>query len=115
MKNKNNSSTDVNLIIYDKLGDVARSRGFISYSDLGELVGLHGRSRKLSKLLDDINRYEHQNKRPMLSAVVISVVNNSPGRGFFNLARKLGVYQGNCDLEFFVNELHKVRDCWSSS
>ena len=115
MKNKNISAIDVNLIIYDKLGDVARSGGFISYSDLGKLVGLHGRSRKLSKLLDDINRYEHQNKRPMLSAVVISVVKNSPGRGFFNLALKLCVYQGSNDLLFWENELRKVRDCWPSS
>jgi len=45
-------------------------------------------------MLDEINRYEHREGRPLLSAVVVVQEDNKPGEGFFKLARELGVFQG---------------------
>ena len=106
---------DINIIIYHKLIDVARAGEIISYNDIGKIRNLRGRSRELFQVLDYINRYEHQQGHPMLSAVVISTVKNLPGMGFFKLARNLGVYQESSNLLFWVNELHRVHDFWSPS
>ena len=113
MKNKILTIPDINITIHDRLVKVARARETISYNDIGNIINLRGRSRQLFQILDDINRYEHYLGHPMLTAVVISVIKNLPGRGFFNLAHELGVYQGSSDLLFWVNKLQKVHYFWS--
>lgn len=64
--------------------------------------------------LDDINHYEHREHHPMLSAVVIVQAENKAGSGFFECARNLGVFQGGDELAFWVKELNRVWDYWSS-
>lgn len=104
---------DLNQIVYEKLKKVARAKTIITYGKIGTIIGLGGHDPKLWRMLDEVNRYEHQQGRPMLS-VVVNNEKNAPGDGFFKLARELGVYQGSNDDEFFNNELCKVYEYWSS-
>lgn len=108
------SKEDLNQTVYEKLKKVARAKTIITYSDLGTIIGVGGHDPKLWRMLDDINRYEHRQGHPMLSAVVNIREKNAPGEGFFNLARDLGVYQGSNDDEFFNSELRKAHNHWSS-
>lgn len=106
-------------VVYDRLVEVARVRGTTTYSEVGELVGLDmstevGRIR-IAQILDDINWYENQGNRPMLSAIVILKNENIPGSGFFECARGLGKYRGGDDLAFWSNEVKKVHRQWAES
>jgi len=105
---------DLNQIVYEKLKKVARAKTIITYGELGTIIGLGGHDPKLWRMLDEVNRYEHQQGHPMLSAVVNILEKNAPGEGFFNLARDLDVYQGSNEDEFFNSELHKIHNYWSS-
>ena len=104
---------DLNQTIYKKLREVARGKRVITYSNLGKIIGLGGHDPRLWKMLDDINRYEHQQGHPMLSAVVNVQEKNAPGEGFFKIAHELGVYRGGSEDTFFHSELRKVHECWS--
>ena len=103
--------------IYDKIREVAKGKGITYYSDIAPLAGLSmdspGDRARISQILDEISRLEHSANRPLLSAVVIRKEENSPGQGFFGLARDLGLHHGDDDLAFGVQELQRVHDCWS--
>jgi hypothetical protein len=45
---------------------------------------------EMRQILWKISTYEHQQGRPMLTAVVVLKQQNIPGHGFFELARNLG-------------------------
>lgn len=105
--------------IYDLLKEVARAEKTINYASIAPLADLNMESQadrnEIGRILDDINLYEHENNRPMLSAVVIREGMGYPGRGFFELARQLGLHHRHNnlgDLEFFVNELNRVYAYW---
>ncbi|MCL0057514.1 hypothetical protein M1N05_00390 [Dehalococcoidales bacterium] len=104
--------------IYEKLKEIARIGKVTNYTDIGQMANLDmenpGDRNKIAEILDEINHYEHQQGRPMLSAVVIRQDVNMPGAGFFELARGLGKYHGNDDLVFWVHELTKVHNYWQS-
>jgi len=100
--------------IYEKLKEVAREKTLTNYTEIGLLVGLEPHNPILWAMLDDINHHEHQEHRPMLSAVVIVQAENKPGSGFFECARNLGVFQGGDELTFWVKALNRVWDYWSS-
>ena len=103
--------------IYDKLREVAKSRGITYYSEIAPLAGLNmdspGDIQRISRILGDISTAEHQAGRPLLSAVVIRKGENSPGPGFFGLAKDLGLHDGDDDFRYWVKELQRVHDCWS--
>ena len=98
--------------LYEKLKEVAGSRGKITYSELAKSVHLN--RRRLGQPLEEICRHEHEQNRPMLSVVVVHKHDGIPAKPFFNLARALGLYTGNSNLEFFTDELRKVHNYWSS-
>ncbi len=103
--------------LFDRLRRVARVRGTVFYSDLALSVGIdtgnpHFGSR-IGRILDDVNRIEFDQVRPLLSAVVILKDSNMPGSGFFACARELKGYNGKDDLGFWVEELRRVHDYWS--
>ncbi|MCK4273762.1 MAG: hypothetical protein KAW90_02635 [Dehalococcoidales bacterium] len=104
----------MNEIIYEKLKEVARERTLTNYTEIGLLVDLEPHNSVLWGMLDDINHYERRKGRHMLSAVVISQTENKPGSGFFECARNLGVFRGGNELLFWINELNRVWDDWSS-
>jgi len=104
----------MNEIIYENLKEVARNRVYTNYTDVGLLVGLEPRNPILWGMLDEINRHEHQENRPMLSAVVINQAENIPGSGFFECARGLGLFHDEDTLLFWINQLNAVWNYWSS-
>ncbi|MCK4324459.1 MAG: hypothetical protein KAW89_08020 [Armatimonadetes bacterium] len=98
-------------IVYKKVKEIARAQDTINYSKLASLIGLDmsepPERTRIGEILGEISRYEHEEGRPMLSAVVVHAADGFPGKGFFNLARELGVYVGPDDV-FFCRELEKV-------
>ena len=51
----------------------------------------------------------------MLSAIVVSSVSRKPGKGFFNLARKIGRLQGSTpeeELKFWETEKQALYRTW---
>ena len=65
---------------------------------------------KISVILDEISEQEYKNGRPLLSTVVIHKDNNMPGKGYFKMAKRIGLYEGNDDFTFYINELRKVHE-----
>ena len=102
--------------IYERLKEVARAELTIAYSDIAPLAGLKMESQadrnEIGRILDDINRHEHSEGRPMLSVVVVREDMGYPGKGFFDLARALGQHRGHNDIEFFVEESKRVYAYW---
>lgn len=106
----------MNQVLYERLGEIARRGGVTRYSEVAPLVGLDMTNPehrdRMSGLLDQISRHEHQLGRPLLSAVVIHMDDNIPGNGFFTLAQELGLFRGRDRFLFFVEELRRVHDHW---
>lgn len=103
--------------IYELLQRVAREQRTTTYGDIAPLAGLDMESPadrdRMRELLGKISTYEHQNKRPMLTAVVVHKQDGRPGDGFFELARHLGLMaKGGDREEFFVRELDRVHKHW---
>ena len=105
-------------IVYDKLKEVARAQDLIHYQQVGNLVGLDmgnpGDRSRISGLLDDINEEEvtvHQ--RPMLTAIVVREDEGIPGQGFWVCAKRLGLYTGGCEKEFWCDQVKQVYDAAS--
>jgi hypothetical protein len=69
-----------------------------------------------SRLLGEISDTEHGQGNPMLSVLVINEDMNRPGNGFYDLASKLGKYNGFSEMdrmEFYARELQSVYDKWA--
>ena len=100
--------------IYDKLIEVAQAHTTTTYAAIGDLVGLDPHDFRLWAMLDEINRFENENKRPMISALVISKEENRPGSGFWVCASDLGKFhKGDDEDRFWSNELKSVWDYWT--
>lgn len=102
-------------VIYDKLQSVARAHKLTNYSEMGLLVGLGPHDFRLWAMLDEINQFEYENNRPMISALVISQEENRPGSGFWACASGLGKFiEGSDKDRFWSEELRSVWDYWTS-
>ena len=104
--------------IYEKLKEVARARGLITYKEIAEVVGLdwnkdYGRCRQIFPVLGAVSTSEVQQEHPMLSAVAVRQDIRTPGPGFFTLAHDLDRYRGADDYSFWVMERDEVWDFWS--
>src|SRR5208283_4437107 len=102
--------------LYRHLREVAARGQITYYKDVAAIVGLdmanpHERDQ-MSVLLDDISISEHDEGRPLLSAVVIHRQDNIPGNGFFTMATRVGEYDGGDRFTFFMVELRRVHDYW---
>ena len=105
--------------IYEELRELAGARRTGSYGDLAEIIGFHPRSYRFHRILDAINLHEHQEGRPLLSALAVAIRYGVPGPGFFESARNLGRYDdGGGDATthatFWVGEVHRVWDYWEN-
>ena len=103
--------------ICDRLKDVARAGQTCFYGDLSELIDLPPRSRQLYRILDSINVQEHQEGRPLLSALVVRRGFRIPGDGFFVNAKDLGEYDDSrgdatAHAAFWIDEVHRIWDHW---
>ena len=108
----------MNKAIHKKLTEVARAQATISYSELAPLVDLDmsrdSDRAEMGRILGEISTHEHEERRPMLSAVVTHK-DGDPGKGFYTLARELGVMARRMSkLAFWSQELRRVHDYWST-
>ena len=105
--------------IYKRLRQVARANQIITYSKIAPMANLDMENpdhrKQIGEILGAISEREFKKGRPLLSAVVVHLDNNRPGKGFFNLAEELGIYDGTDDLAFHIQELDKVHKYWKKS
>ncbi|MCL5111112.1 MAG: hypothetical protein M1401_20030 [Chloroflexi bacterium] len=99
--------------------ETARNQSLVNYGEIAPLAGLDLDSQEdrntLGRLLGEISTFEHSQRRPMLSAVVVYLDANAPGPGFYKLARELGLLAGHdpvSELEFYIRELRSVYATW---
>ena len=97
-------------ILYEILCGVASTHSIVYYSDLADAVGLPPIA--LGKPLGEINEREHNQERPMLSAVVLSKDFDTSSDGFFELAKSMRGYDGTNGYKFWEEELECVYDHW---
>jgi hypothetical protein len=95
-----------------------RDQPTISYSDLVlelKTIRFSRDSREFYLMLDEISEEEDQAGRGMLSALVVHKHDDQiPGKGFFDLAKKLGRKVSNKD-QCWVEELNRVCSYWKTS
>jgi hypothetical protein len=104
-------------LLYDRLIESARTGRTISYFEVGAILGLDptkpsGRV-EIGRILAEIACRENADGRPLLSAVVVLPEIGYPGKGFFLLARELGVNNSYDDRSFYYYELKRVYEYWS--
>jgi hypothetical protein len=108
----------VDQTVYRHLQRLAREGKTATYAVLAALTGLDVAKaedrRRLADLLREVSVGEHRQRRPMLSVVVVLRRRGTPGRGFFDLARELGRYDGSDPQAFWTAELNRVYDEWRS-
>jgi len=102
--------------VYQFLQDVAKQRECTTYAEVAQVAHLDLRSdrdrEKFGEILSEISTHEHQEGRPLLTAVVLHGQGEQMRPDFFRLARKLGVNQGADDTEFFIEEIRRVHRYW---
>ena len=105
--------------LHEELKRIARASEIARYGQIAPIVGLDmgnpNDREKMSRLLSEISEFEHQQGRPLLSAVVIHWNDNTPGTGFFTLAGRLKKYDGGDRLKFFISELRSVHEHWKAA
>ena len=75
--------------ILEELKKIAKKRSKITYDILASRTGLDTYSnwfRIISEYLDEMNRRETQENRPMISAIVVRKDEGIPGDGFWDCA-----------------------------
>lgn len=105
--------------IYAELKQVASRQETTIYSAIAPLAGLDMENpadrEEIRQILGKISTYEHQQGRPLLTAIVVHKQDNIPGHGFFELARHLGrLSAGKDELAFFCGEVARVHAAWQS-
>lgn len=104
--------------LYEERQRLGRRRTVAGYFQMLPVAGLPVRRSSvpiLGHLLDEIGRHEHQQGRPLLAALVVRKREGTPGPGFYDLARELGLLQGDGDAEallFFEQERQRIYDAW---
>jgi hypothetical protein len=105
-------------LVYCRLLNAARKKEGVSYEEIGQIMGLEpqvGMAREIGRLLGEINEDEHNNGRPMLSAVAVEPTTRMPGEGFFQFAKQLNKFDGETDedkREFWRDEIQRVYEIW---
>ncbi|MFA9613307.1 MAG: hypothetical protein ACERK9_05115 [Deltaproteobacteria bacterium] len=105
-------------LVYCRLLKAARKKESVSYEEIGQIMDLEahgGMAKEIGQLLGEINEDEHNNGRPMLSAVAVEPTTRMPGEGFFQFAKELGRFDGETDedkREFWRDEIQRVYEIW---
>jgi hypothetical protein len=96
----------------------AEYRGLTTYQDIAVLMGLpitgNYMQRETGQMCGEISDGEVECGRPMLSAVVVSVMTGMPSFGFFEFARNLGRLKKDDKDEkaFWEQEREAVYQAW---
>jgi hypothetical protein len=106
-------------MVYERLVATAQAGMTISYHAVGKVMGLNAddpcERLIIGRVLDEISCSENVQGRPLLSAVVVQPEIGYPGKGFFLLARELGLNTYCDDRSFFAHELKRVHEHWKQS
>lgn len=71
------------------------------------------RFKRLTTALYYVNKYEHENDRPMPGALVVRASDELPGDGFYSCARELGSeFDDSQKIPFWEAELARVIEYW---
>lgn len=105
--------------IYERLKSAARAETTVRYAEIAHMAGLttdtQPERNELGRILGSISQQEHSQGRPLLSVVVVSATDGVASRGFFNLARDLGLLSSTGEMDeltFFANELKATFAYW---
>jgi hypothetical protein len=105
--------------VYDRLVQVAQAGKTIAYQEIAQVMGLNAEDPydrlSIARTLDGISCSENAQGRPLLSAVVVLPEIGYPGKGFFLLARELGLNTYCDDRSYFAHELKRVHEYWKES
>ena len=105
-------------LVYCKLLSAAGKKESVPYKEIGQIMGLEtdaGMAKEIGQLLGEINEDEHNNGRPLLSAVAVESTTRMPGEGFFQFAKQLRKFDGETDedkREFWRDEIQRVYEIW---
>ena len=114
-KNWDNTKDEIRTILIKK----AKLKSMITYTELvneikNNTLNLQPHDVRLFTLLGEISTNEVESGRGMISVIVVHKHGDQqPGKGFFELAEKLGRDTSNI-LECWVKEFKQVFDYWSS-
>lgn len=103
---------------YKHLVHLAKNGSTTEYRDLANTLKIDLADSKerayLSGTLETITRFEVENGRPMLSAIVLAHNKDLPNEGFFVLARELGLLGNNDEEQFHQEMLAAVFTHWQN-
>lgn len=112
----------MNYRIREYIIDLAANGKTISYQELSNecQLGLDmsspGDRSKIAGLLGDISTYEHNNNRPLITALVVAKGTTMQGDGFYKLAEQFGFGSWKIlkrDL-FDIQEIKRCFDFWKN-
>ncbi|KAF1702443.1 hypothetical protein CSC66_11170 [Pseudoxanthomonas kaohsiungensis] len=115
---------NIDAILYETLLELAKAKKLASYSEVAPLIGLDMAQPQdrdeIARKLGDIVFFEHDNDRPMLTALVVHQGgDNNPGEGFFSAAEKIGLFKATRDpikrLIFWQSQVALVHSHWASA
>lgn len=66
---------------------------------------------EIGLILGDISRFEHKNKRPLLSALVLRASDDYEGDGFYKLAEELGYGDWKKLKREGIFEILQIKEC----
>lgn len=115
--------------VRDFLISVAKEKRVIPYGELAQKFNLDIKDKHQSwikvieKWMGDINNFELENGRPMLSAIIVLKKNPNDingtwecGNGFYEYAREHGLLKKDQDRQVFhAKELGKIFDYWDKN
>jgi hypothetical protein len=95
------------------LVEAASSKQTITYTELSERLPIHvlPKSQAMSRMLSEISRRSYEEKKVLLSAVVVRAEDGVPGDGFWDLALELGE-QVDDQAEFWERSLDAVYEAY---
>jgi alkylated DNA nucleotide flippase Atl1 len=108
-------------LVREELIRKANNREIVAYMTIARLIGIeqpgNHMAREVGHVLGEISEDEVNQRRPMLSAVVVRDNDEYPGDGFFTLARQKNLLAENTELAertFWENELNAVYQEWET-
>lgn len=108
----------MNTELRNELVGIASAAKVVRYGELAPNYGLDMSlvqdRNEISRLLDEISVFEFNSGRPLLSAVVVHAGDGFPGGGFYEMAERLGVFDGIDREAFFIGELNRIHSYWRS-
>ena len=93
------------------LAEQARARRPLTYLELADRVAMPGPQRihRLTRLLEKLMKEDADAGRPLAAALVVSRVGHGlPAQGFFDRARRLGVFDGEDPQAFHHAQLEAL-------